>query len=444
MTDHPGQSMLADLEERGLVHQCTDRETAEAAIAAGSRVYIGFDPTASSLHVGSLQQILMLRRLQLAGAQPVALVGGGTGLIGDPSGKSSERQLLDAETVNAHATAVAAQLASLLDGSGPCKVILANNREWLSGLGVLSFLRDVGKHFSINAMVQRDSVRTRLETREQGITYTEFSYMLLQAYDFYVLYRDWGCRGQLGGSDQWGNIVSGVDLIRRLCGDTALAEAPFGFTSPLLTTRSGAKFGKTETGTVWLDPARTSPYMFYQFWLQAEDDDLPALLRRFTLMPLDEIRAIEARHAQDPAARAGQQALASATTRYVHGEVGLRAAERATKVLFVGAPGDADPAELASILADVPSVTIDGGAWREEGRPLRTLLVGPGRAFASSGEAKRKVREGAVRVNGLKLDSELHEAVDEDVVLHQGLAIVRVGRKATWLVRIGEPATEGP
>ena len=307
-------------------------------------------------------------------------------------------------------------------------------------MSLLDYLRDVGKHFSVNAMVQRDSVRDRLDNREQGISYTEFSYMLLQAIDFLVLYRDHGCRGQLGGSDQWGNIVSGSDLIRRsLDADAVAAAPPFGLTSPLVTTRSGAKFGKTEQGAVWLDAARTSPYALYQFWMSSDDDEVASYLRRFTLLPRDEIAAIEQRHREQPADRVAQRALAGEVVAMAHGRDGLRAAERATTVLFTGDGAGVPAAELETIFADVPSATVDARAFAAEGRALRCLLVGEGLPFASNGEAKRKLKEGAVRINGRKTGADLQAAVAADVLIEDRLAIIRVGRKQTWLVRLQDP-----
>ncbi len=441
---HP---LLDDLHWRGLIHQCTDEAVASAAFAAGTAAYIGFDPTASSLHVGSLQQIMLLRRLQLAGQRPIALVGGGTGMIGDPSGKSAERSLQTLDTIAANAEGIRTQLARFLDFDGASAATLVNNLDWLGGLGLIEFLRDVGKHFSVNAMMQRDSVRTRLESREQGISYTEFSYMLLQAYDFFVLHRDHGCAAQLGGSDQWGNIVSGVDLIRRLApqADSGVDRpGPFGLTSPLVTNRSGSKFGKTEQGTIWLDPARTSPYALYQFWLAADDDDVSPFLRRFTLLPRAEIEEIERKHGEDPARRLGQRALATEVVRLAHGDEGLRAAERATSALFTGDVAALSGAELRDVFADVPSARIDAAAWAAEGHPVRALLVGEGMAFASNGEAKRKLQEGAVRINGQKVEQGVADRFDPDGLIDGSLAVVRVGRKATWLVHVSQvPAPTG-
>ncbi len=446
-----GAGLLDDLRWRGLVHQCTDEAIAGRAFAEGSSAYIGFDPTAPSLHIGSLQQILLLRRLQDAGQRPIALIGGGTGMIGDPSGKSAERTLQGLDTIAGHADGIRTQLERFLAFEGPHAARLCNNFDWLSDMSLIAFLRDIGKHFSVNAMVQRDSVRARLQEREHGISYTEFSYMLLQAYDFLILYRDFGCQAQLGGSDQWGNIVSGVDLVRRLVPTRAADETragapalgpPFGLTSPLLTTRSGAKFGKTEQGTIWLDAGRTSPFALYQFCLASDDADVPALLRRLTLLPRDEIEALEARHMAEPSARVGQRALATAVVELCHGQGGVRAAERATTVLFTGDPGDADLGELQEIFADVPSHVVSAADWQAEASALRLLLVGEGRPFASNGEAKRKLQEGAVRLNGQKVTATLNDPVPSESLIDGRAAVIRIGRKQTWLVCVAAPTEE--
>lgn len=434
-----GSALYDDLLARGLLHQCTDEAVARAAFTRGSSAYIGFDPTADSLHVGSLQQIVLLRRLQLAGSRPIALVGGGTGLIGDPSGKSAERTLLGPEDVARNADGIRNQLARFLDFDGENAATMHNNLEWLGDLGLLAFLRDVGKHFSVNAMVQRDSVRTRLESREQGISYTEFSYMLLQAYDFLVLYERHGCEAQLGGSDQWGNIVSGIDLIRRHLGGTPASgegPQPFGLTSPLVTTRAGTKFGKTEQGTVWLDAARTSPYALYQFWIGTDDSEVDNFLRRFTLLPVDEIEAICSRHAEQPSARLAQRELAREVTRMTHGESGLQAAERATSVLFTGKVDGIPAAELESIFADVPSCSLSLEELQAEGQAQRLLLVGEGRPFASNGEAKRKLKEGAVRINGRVAAADLAAPLGDDAFVEGRVAVVKIGKKQTWLIRL--------
>ncbi len=426
----PDLNLLDELRWRGLVHQVTDEEVARAAFASKTSAYIGFDPTGTSLHVGSLLQIMTLMRLQRAGHTAIALVGGGTGLIGDPSGKSAERTLLTDADVRGNADAIRAQLERFLDFDGDNPARMVNNLDWLGGLGLLPFLRDVGKHFSVNAMVQRDSVRTRLEGRNQGISYTEFSYMLLQAFDFAALYRDHGCQAQLGGSDQWGNMVSGTDLIRR-AGVSDVGQ-PFAVTSPLITSKSGKKFGKTEEGAVWLDADKTSPYAFYQFWLQTEDADVGPYLRYFTFLDQPAIEAVEAEHAEAPHKRAGQRALAQQVTRLVHGDEGLAQAEAATRVLFTGDVAGVPVATLEQVFAHVPSATVARQTLEDTG--VRALLVGEGRPFSSNGEAKKALKAGSVRVNGERLAADPNAAFTE--LLEGKLAVVRVGKKRYHLIRV--------
>ena len=341
MTTATSPDMLAELRWRGLLYQTT--EGLEAALAAGTvSGYCGFDPTAPSLHVGNLVPVMGLVHLQRAGHRPVVLVGGGTGLIGDPSGKTQERQLNTPQVVEENTRAIAEQLGRFLEFDGATGALLRDNAEWLRSLRAIDFMRDVGKHFRVNAMMQKESVRARLES-ETGISYTEFSYMLLQAYDFVELRRRDDVSLQLGGSDQWGNITAGVDLVRRLLGQEA-----HGLTMPLVTTAAGTKFGKTEAGAVWLDAARTSPYQFYQFWVNADDRDTPKYLRYFTLMPREEIEGREAEMAAHPERREAQRALAREVTERVHGAEAARVAEEMSLLLF----GKGDPSTLSSAAID--------------------------------------------------------------------------------------------
>lgn len=427
-------NFLDELTWRGLRHQVTDESVAREAFEGRTSAYIGFDPTGSSLHVGSLLPILNLRRLQLAGHRPIALVGGGTGMVGDPSGKSQERNLLSEADLRANADGIRAQLARFLDFDGPSAAAVVDNLDWLGGAGLLAFLRDVGKHFSVNAMVQRDSVRNRLDRNEQGISFTEFSYMLLQAYDFSILYRDHGCQGQLGGSDQWGNIVSGIDLIRR---NGQPGPAPFGVTSPLITSRSGTKFGKTEEGNVWLDPERTSPYAFYQFWINTDDAEVGPYLRFFTFLGRHEIEDLELAHGQAPHRRSAQRRLAEEVTGLVHGPDGLAQAERATQILFTGDVRGVDSATLQEIFADVPSSTVSTAELAATDWGLRTWLVGPDRPFASNGDAKKALRAGSVRINGEVPGKELADSFRSDRLIDGRLAVIKVGKKRYWLARLG-------
>lgn len=411
------------------MHQATDPDVARRALTRPIRAYIGFDPSAPSLHVGSLLPIVTLRRLQRFGHTPIALVGGGTGMIGDPSGKSAERKLLSNEEVRGHADALRRQLERFFPTDVPNAPIFIDNLEWLGSVALIDFLRDIGKHFSVGAMIHRDSVRNRLEQREQGISYTEFSYMLLQALDFLELYRRLDCQAQFGGSDQWGNIVSGIDLIGRLAPHTAENE-PFGVTMPLIVNKAGTKFGKTETGTIWLDPDWTSPYQFYQFWIHVEDGDVGRYLRFFTFFSRAEIEAIEAEHAQAPHLRSGQKALAQAVTSLVHGEAQMQAAVAASAILFGGDPGAAPAAAFAVLLAEIPSHLLG-----PEDLTLKTLLVGDGDAhpFRSSGEARRALAAGSVSLGGRKLGADLAADLAPDALLHGRYALVRVGKKQFFL-----------
>ncbi|HEV2132093.1 MAG TPA: tyrosine--tRNA ligase [Longimicrobiaceae bacterium] len=417
-----------ELQARGLVHSASEgaRQLFGEAPATG---YIGFDPTAGSLHVGHLLQILALARLQRAGHRPLALVGGGTGMIGDPSGKSKERQLLTRAQVEENVEAIRGQLARFLDFSGEPAALLVDNHEWLGGLGLIEFLREVGKHFTVNYMLAKESVSRRLE-QEEGISVTEFAYMLLQAYDYLVLAERYGCALQMGGSDQWGNITAGIELIRRTRG-----RAAHGIVLPLVTTASGVKFGKTEEGAVWLDPERTSPFRFYQFWLNTDDRDVEHYLKAFTFLPLEEVAELLAEHTADPAARAGQRRLAAEVTHMVHGEEGLERAERATGVLFGSrAAGDLGAAELLDVFADVPSTEVPRSRLEGGGLPVVDLLADAGIA-ASKGEARRLIAGGGVYLNGARLETpELRVRADD--AIDGAVLLLRKGKKQNHLVRL--------
>ncbi len=423
-------NFLEELRWRGLVHDAT--EGAEEALSAGAvTAYIGFDPSASSLHVGSLLPIMALVHLQRAGHRPVALLGGGTGLIGDPSGKTEERRLLSKEEAAENQEGIRRQLEHFLDfdaAENPAR--MANNLEWLGTLPVLDFLREVGKHFSVNALLRKESVRRRLENEETGISYTEFSYLLLQAYDFLALHDRHGCTFQLGGSDQWGNITAGIDLIRRVRGAKA-----HGVVLPLVTTASGAKFGKTEAGTVWLDPTRTSPYRFYQFWLNVADDEVVQYLRYFTLLDQGEIDALEEEVRERPWAREAQRALGRDVTRQVHGEEGLEAALRATEVLFGGGEVEGlSTEEVEDIFADVPSSTVPRSDLEGEGTSIVALLDRTG-VTASRGEARRAIDQGGIYLNNRRVE-EGGRAVTTDDALEGTFLVLRKGKKRYHLVRL--------
>jgi tyrosyl-tRNA synthetase len=387
--------LLGELAWRGLLYDHTER--LGDALAAGSVTgYCGFDPTADSLHVGSLVQIMGLLHLQRAGHRPIVLLGGGTGLIGDPSGKSSERPLLGADQIAANTQAIRVQLERFLDFSGPRAARMHDNAEWLVSLHAIEFLRDVGKHFSINFMLAKDSVKTRLDA---GISFTEFSYMLLQAYDFLELHRREGVTLQTGGSDQWGNITTGIELIKRTAGGEA-----HGLVLPLVTTASGTKFGKTEAGTVWLDPKRTSVYRFYQFWVNADDRDVSRYLRFFTLLSADEITALDTATRESPERREAQQMLALDVTTRVHGADAARVASEVSGILFGrGDPRALSPDALAALAAEIPSSTLE----EEEGNGTASFdvldaFVKAGLA-PSKGAARRLLDQGGLSVNGRRL-----------------------------------------
>ncbi|MDE2982513.1 MAG: tyrosine--tRNA ligase [Gemmatimonadota bacterium] len=422
--------MIDEFRRRGLLADAT--EHAAAALKAGQVTgYIGFDPTASSLHVGSLVPIMGLVHLQRAGHCPIALVGGGTGLIGDPSGKAQERLLLDRVRAEENAEGIRRQLAAFLDfesRTNPAR--MANNLDWLDKLGFVDFLRDIGKHFSVNAMLRKESVRRRLEDEESGISFTEFSYQLLQSYDFWELNRRYGCTLQMGGSDQWGNITAGIDLVRRLGGPRC-----HGIVFPLLAASGGEKFGKTEEGTVWLDPQRTSPYRFYQFWLNTEDADVIRYLRLFTLLGEAAVAALEHAVAEHPHRRDAQRRLAAEVTRTVHGADGLERAERASRVLFGGSLEGLGAADIEEIFADVPSTGLARSALEGDGIELAVLMAHAAMAPSRS-EARRLIKGGGVYLNGMRAADTTVRVGPEDP-LHDRFLVVRVGKKRYFLVELG-------
>jgi len=421
-------NLLGELESRGLLYQVTDRAEFEKHLASGQRkVYGGFDPTGDSLTIGNLVPLLLLRRYQLAGHRPFALVGGGTGLIGDPSGKDAERAIRDRAEVEHNVACIRRIMAGILDFSGSCAAELVDNADWLCKLSYIEVLRDIGKHFSVNMMIQKDSIRERLQNREQGISYTEFSYMLLQAYDFLHLYRAHGVTAQVAGSDQWGNTVAGIDLIRR----TERTET-FGMTVPLITKADGGKFGKTESGAVWLSADRTSPYEFYQFWLNASDADAKRFLHVYTFLPLAEIAHLHAEHDADPAARVAQKALAGAVTEIVHGQVGLAQAEAATHALFSGDVRGLDEAAVTTLFKSAPSVSLPRARLNAPGAAIVELLV-DGAVVKSKREAREFLEQGAISVNGER--TALTSTFGEESLLFGRLLLVRRGKKSWHVIR---------
>jgi tyrosyl-tRNA synthetase len=415
--------LLADLEARGLIHDSTDRDALAKRLADGPiGVYVGFDPSGDSLHAGNLIGQITLRRFQLAGHKPIVLAGGATGMIGDPSGVSDERNLLDAETLSKNLEGITVQLEKLLDfTAGAHQARLVDNYTWTSQVGLLDFLRDIGKFVTVNQMVARESVRARMES-DTGISYTEFTYQLLQAADFCWLYEHEQCEMQMGGSDQWGNIVTGIDLIRKRVGGTA-----FGLTWPLLLKADGSKFGKSAGGAVWLDPERTSPYQFRQFFMQTDDADVDRMLLWFTLLPVSEIEEIMLSHREAPELRRAQRLLATSVTSMVHGDDAARAADAAAEVLFGGDPTSAPLDALEVVAREVPTTAIEGGELGA-GIDLVSALNRTGLA-ASNGEARRLLAQGGLAVNGRKVSSDDKLAASD--LLH-GFAIVLRKGKSTY------------
>jgi len=425
MTD---TTVLDDLEARGLIQDCTDRAGLAARLAEGPiSAYFGCDPTASSLHVGNLLGLLVLRRLQDAGHHAVALVGGATGMVGDPSGRSEERNLLDDATLAANVAAIKAQVNRIvpLDGTAGR---LVDNRAWTAPITFLEFLRDVGKHVTVNTMLARDSVRNRLAS-EHGISFTEFSYMLLQAHDFLRLEADHGVQVQIGGSDQWGNMVGGVDLIRRVSGRPAWALC-----WPLLTAPDGTKLGKTTGARIWLDPERTSPYQMFQHWMGTDDRQVRQFLLQFTLLAVAEVEAIVADHEREPGRRGAQRRLAVEATALVHGAEAAEAAEAASAILFGADATAASVAALEAVAAEVPTRRWDRGAL-EAGVEVVDLLVGEGFLAASKGEARRALAQGGAYVNGERVGEGAR--VGPEHLLQDRFVLLRKGKKSYGLVEVG-------
>ena len=416
--------MIADLRWRGLIHQTTDDDGLPDWLAERRRtLYIGFDATSDSLHVGHLIQLLLLRRFQQAGHRPIALVGGATSMIGDPSGKSEERNLLSADALETNVEAVREQVCTFLDfDAAERSAVLVNNYDWMSGFSYLEFLRDVGKNFPVNVMLAKDSVKSRLERPDGGLSYTEFSYMLLQAYDFVRLYDEYGCELQMGGSDQWGNITAGIDLARRMRGVQL-----YGMTCPLLMTAEGAKMGKTEAGAVWLSAKRTSPYQFYQYWINVNDADAGKCLRMLTELDREEIEALDADRAAEPDKRESQRRLATELTRRVHGERGLQTSLRATKVFFGAEIEQLDDDQLSEIFADVPSKQLSPARLEGEGLNIADALVEAG-LVKSKSDARRVVSQGGAYVNNRRVESLKSQLTAEDLA-SRSMMVLRSGKK---------------
>ncbi|MBC7690549.1 MAG: tyrosine--tRNA ligase [Methylotenera sp.] len=434
----PTASLYADLEFRGLVKQVTAPELAYHLGQKCLTLYAGFDPTADSLHVGSLLPLLTLRRFQLAGHQIIGVVGGATGMIGDPSGKSQERSLQNAEQLSKNQVGITRVIEKFLELRGDNPARITNNHDWFKDFSYLEFLRDVGKHFTVNHMMAKESVRARLEDRDHGISYTEFSYMLLQAYDFYHLYKTYGCTLQIGGSDQWGNITAGTELIRRMnahdLGNTPNTESPevFGLTHPLVSKADGTKFGKSETGTVWLSRDRTSPYQFYQFFIQTADADVGAFLRYFTFLSHEEILDLEATLTTAPEKRAAQIRLAREVTKLVHGEAELDKAERATQALFSTEIRNLDVTTLKEVFAGAPQTTKAKTTITGAPLALLDLLVDSG-LCASRGAAKKEILGGGIYLNNERMTDAARVIEITDLIADSGL-VLRKGKKNYHLI----------
>ncbi len=434
---------LDELTWRGLIHQATDLEGLKAHLANPDReprtAYAGFDPTADSLTIGNLVPIMCLVHFARAGHTPIVLMGGGTGLIGDPSGKSAERTLMTEEMVRTNVDSQRSIFQAVFAGAGFDEPNIVNNADWLCSLSYIEALRDIGKHFSVNMMMQKESVRERLHNREQGISYTEFSYMILQAYDFAHLFEKQAVTLQIGGSDQWGNIVAGADLIRRMHASESSSghgsdqeHTCYGLTCPLVTKADGGKFGKTESGAIWLTANRTSPYEMYQFWLNTADSDVIKFLKLFTLLSRKEIEVLEAEHANNPGARAAHRALAHHATALLHGQMQAQHAADAAKALFSGDVSSLPKDMLEEVLSEVPSSEHDKTQLSSGGVELVGLLVEIGLA-KSKREAREFLSNGSVRVNGTKASLDTHLTTND--LLHDELIAIRRGKKAWHLTR---------
>ncbi|MFB9859696.1 tyrosine--tRNA ligase [Salinicoccus siamensis] len=415
-------ALLEDLEYRGIIYQMTDKEKiSELLDKEQVTLYCGADPTADSLHIGHLVPFLTMRRFQNHGHRPIVLIGGGTGMIGDPSFKSEERKLQTEEQIEQNVQGIKKQMERVFDFSDENGAVLVNNRDWLKNISLISFLRDYGKHVSLNYMLAKDSIQTRLET---GISYTEFTYTILQAIDFGHLNKEYGCKLQIGGSDQWGNITSGLDLMRRMYGET---EAE-GMTIPLITKADGKKFGKTESGNIWLDPARTSPYEFYQFWINQSDADVIRFIKLFTFMEKEEIEALEESLVSEPHLRKAQKRLAEEITAFLHGDAALKEAQNITEALFSGDIKALSADQLKDAFKDVPSAV-----YQDDDKNLVKVLVETG-VSPSRRQAREDIKNGAIYINGARKQDVDYTLQDEDM-LDDEFTIIRRGKKKYHMIR---------
>ncbi len=424
--------LLAEFEWRGLLSQASSPDELGTHLKSATRaIYCGFDPTADSLHIGSLVPLLALRRLQVLGHKPILLLGGATGLIGDPSFKAQERALNGPEVVAGWVSKLRAQVETFIDfDCGEQSALIVNNLDWTAKVPVLDFLRDVGKHFSVNAMIQKESVKQRIEREGEGISFTEFTYMVLQSFDFAKLNELHDCTVQIGGSDQWGNITGGIDLTRRMNKQQA-----FGITLPLVTKADGTKFGKTESGTVWLDPAKTSPYSFYQFWLNSADEDVYSYLRLFTFLSKGEIEAIEAADAESTGRRSAQGVLAAEVTRLVHGEAGLEAAQRISEALFSGELASLSESDLDQLALDgLPCTEVSGATMSLLDALVESGLAQTPRGEVTLGQARKFVQGNAVSVNGQKI-SDTEAVLERETAMHSRFHLLKRGKKLFHLLK---------
>jgi tyrosyl-tRNA synthetase len=417
-------SIYEELEWRGLVADCTNKVDLCKRLESGpATLYCGFDPTADSLHVGNLVPLLGLRRFQLAGHHPIALAGGATGMIGDPSGKTAERQLLTRELLAHNISCVKGQLSRLLDFEAPANPArLLDNATWTAPVSFIDFLRDIGKHFSVNMMVSKESVRARMEDREVGISFTEFSYMLLQAFDFYHQRKEFQCELQIGGSDQWGNITAGIDLCRKKLGCEV-----FGLTLPLITNADGSKFGKSVAGAIWLDTKKTSVYRFYQFWIRTDDRDVIRFLKFFTFMTREEIDSLAAQHAEKPEARVAHKALAKAVTTMIHGEQAVADAVRASDILFGGDLAGISEESFNDVAGEVPTKELEAAQLSGAGMPLIELLIHSG-LCPSKGQARKDIEGGGININNIREASIQRQVAAGDLLFGKHI-LLRKGKK---------------
>jgi len=420
-------NIIEDLEARGLINQVTDRETLEKYLEENKiTLYCGFDPTADSLHIGHLLPITMLKRFQKCGHQPIAMIGGGTGMIGDPSGRNTERSLNEAEVVFGYTEKIKQQMGKLLDfGQGEVPVIARNNHDWLGSMSVINFLRDYGKHFSVNYMLAKESVSARIE---QGISFTEFSYMILQSLDFQKLYVEENCVLQIGGSDQWGNITAGMELIRRTRENEEEEVKVFGLTVPLITKADGTKFGKTAGGAIWLDPEKTTPYEFYQFWINTDDRDVIKFLKYFTFLSEEEIAELEEEVANRPENRKAQKRLAEEITKWVHSEEALKQAQKISDALFSGDLKQLSVSEIEQGFKDVPTFETE-----KEDIGLIDLLVNA-KISSSKRQAREDIKNGAIYINGER-NQDLQHTVSSEDRIEDTFTIIRRGKKKYYLIK---------